>query len=157
EHLIRVTDGHLLLRQCRLTAPGVVQAGGGNLVAFRAAGTRPLEPRPLPGCPPDRTVDRPVGRLVDCLLLPGGAAGTAELGRGAGAMENCVVGSGRDTLVLRPQRVARDRFEADLWLDRCTIVAERSFVRLGPWPGSPAGPDRPWLVSTRGSAFLDAF
>jgi eukaryotic-like serine/threonine-protein kinase len=149
-YLVRVEDGLLTLSRCKLTTPMAVEPAFGGLVAFRAAGTGPLPGRPA-------GADRPVCRLDDCVLISGGTAITAELGRGVVALRNCALTSGSDAMDLRPQRVRRDRFEADLWLERCTVVAERSFVRLGPWPGAAPGPDRPWLVATDRSAFLDAF
>jgi serine/threonine-protein kinase len=148
-HLVRVEDGRLLLANCWLTETMGVGPEVGSLVEFQAATTRPL-----PGPPGS---DRPACRLVDCLMMTGGTPLVAKLGRGVVALNNCAIASRSDAIVLLPQAVRRDRFEADLWLDRCTVVAERSFVRLGPWPGSGAGPDRPWLVSTSRCAWLDAF
>ncbi|HEX8199957.1 MAG TPA: hypothetical protein VF590_05685, partial [Isosphaeraceae bacterium] len=77
--------------------------------------------------------------------------------RGVVALDGCAIACGGRAVVLNPQPVRRDRFEADLWLDRCTIAAARAFVTLGPWRGWPGGPDRPWLVSSRSCAFVDAF
>jgi serine/threonine-protein kinase len=71
-------------------------------------------------------------------------------------LNNCAIASASNAFVLLPQKVSRNRFLADLWLDRCTVVADGNFVRLGPWPGREPGPDRPWLVSSNSSAFLDA-
>ncbi len=53
-----------------------------------------------------------------------------------------------------PSKVVRNRFEADLVLDHCTLTSERSLVRFGPWLGHAPGPDRPWLVTSRNCAFL---
>ena len=39
-------------------------------------------------------------------------------------------------------------------MDHCTMTSERSIVRIGPWNGSPPGPDRPWLITSRNCAFL---
>jgi hypothetical protein len=38
-------------------------------------------------------------------------------------------------------------------MDRCTIAFERSGVVVEPWTGDPAGPDRPWLVSTHSCVY----
>jgi serine/threonine protein kinase len=146
-YLVAVDQGRLELRRCRLVAPGNVEQGGGGLIAFRTEGSRPL----------DESGDRPVARLIDCLLMTGGEALTADLGRGVVAVENCAIAAGTAAFVLRPARVARGRFEADLQLDRCTILAERDAVRLGAWRGTAEGPDRPWLVATRECAWLDPF
>lgn len=152
KHLLRVEDGHLVVHRCRLTALGPVETGGGSLVAFRAATTRPL--RDVPG-PFGTVTDLPSCRLIDSVLITGGDALSAEVARGVVALEHCAIAAGRDALTLLPRRVAKGRFEADLWLDRCTLVAGRSSVALGPWPEEAPGPDRPWLVSTQGTAFLD--
>jgi serine/threonine-protein kinase len=73
------------------------------------------------------------------------------------ALENCAIACGGRALALRPQTVRRDLFEADLWLDRCTIASERAFVELGTVGRRQGGPDRPWLVSSRHCAFIDSF
>jgi serine/threonine-protein kinase len=100
--------------------------------------------------------DLPSARLVDCLLMTGGQAIDADLGLGVVALSNCAVAARDGAFALRPQQgVSRQRFAADLWLDHCTLVAEHSFVHLGPWPGKAPGPDRPWLVSSNACAFLD--
>jgi hypothetical protein len=91
------------------------------------------------------------------LIAVGGEAVGAEVGRGVVALSNTRVVSLNEgaAIGLRPSRVARSRFEADLSLDRCSIAAERSLIRLGPWTGADPGPDRPWLVSTNRCAFLE--
>ncbi len=152
KYVVKVTHGELNLTGCRLTAPGQVEPSGGRLVGFVTDGTRPLSSSTA-----DEGGDRPFCRLTDCLLITGGDALTAEVGRGVVTLANCAIASGSDALVLLPQRVRSDRFEADLWLDQCTIAAEQNFVRLGPWPGANIGPDRPWLVSSHACAFLDAY
>ena len=152
KHLIRVEDGHLVVYRCRLLSRGAVETGGGGLVAFRAATSRPLQD--VPG-PFGVASDIPSCRLIDSVLITGGDALSAEVARGVVALEHCALAAGGDALTLLPGRVAKGRFQADLWLDRCTLVAGRSVVALGPWPGGGPGPDRPWLVSTQGTAFLD--
>lgn len=149
--ILRVEDGLLTLANCRLIAPGVAADGGGGLIHVGSNGSKPLAPRE-PNAPPV-----PVTRLTDCVLITGGTAIDAELGLGVVALNNCAIASGRDAFTLQPARVARHRFAADLWLNRCTVLAERSIIRLGAWKGTAPGPDRPWLVSTRESAFLDPF
>ena len=152
DHLLRVEDGHLVVSRCRLLSRGAVETGGGGLVAFRAATSRPLQD--VPG-PFGAASDLPSCRLIDSVLITGGDALSAEVACGVVALEHCAIAAGGDALTLLPRRVARHRFRADLWLDRCTLVAGRGAVALGPWPGEAPGPDRPWLVSTQGTAFLD--
>jgi len=152
KHLLRVEDGHLVVHRCRLMSGGPVETGGGGLVAFRAATTRPLQD--VPG-PFGTATDLPSLRLIDSVLITRGHALSAEVARGVVALEHCAIAAGGDALTLLPGRVAKGRFQADLWLDRCTLVAGRSFVALGAWAGGAPGPDRPWLVTSRGSAFLD--
>jgi serine/threonine-protein kinase len=153
ENLISIEDAHLVLSHCQLAVPPSLGNVRGGLIAFRAATT---EPRPTDLVPPLFTVpvDRPVCRLIDSILIGNGTALRAELGRGLIALRQCAVAGGDAALELVPSRVSRSRFEVDLCLDQCTIVSERSIVRLGPWPGPPYGPDRPWLVTTRDCAFL---
>ncbi len=153
DHLIHVEDGDLVLSQCQLTAPSGPSDFTGDLITFRSASTRP---RPVEG---DRLlftlpVDRPVCRLIDCVLITGGRAVHAELGRGLVALTQCAVSAGGTTIELVPAKVARQRFDADLYLDQCTLSSERAIVRVGPWPGLPPGPDRPWLITSRNCAFL---
>jgi serine/threonine-protein kinase len=155
KHLIRVEDGHLLLSQCWLSSAsstgaeaGAGPPGSAALIAIEARSA--LSPSAKSG-------DRPVCRLMDCLLLASGDAIVAEVGRGIVALDNCAVSSGGDAFVLSPLVVPRGRFEADLWLDHCTIAAEHNFVRLARWPSSSGPPDRPWLVSSVYTALVAAF
>lgn len=147
--VVRVEQGSLNLVNCRFLAPGSVETGGGGLLEFVSRGSQPM--------PGGSENDGPKARLVDCVLISGGDALTANLGRGIVSLTNCAIASGSSAIVLRPQQVARDRFAADLWLDHCTIVSEADLVRLETWPGHPDGPDRPWLVASRNCAFLDPF
>lgn len=154
--LVRVDGGHLILDGCWLTAPGVVEPGGGNLVAFRAPGTEP-RPESTKKTAFVLAVDRPVCRIRNTLLLTGGDAIRAEIGRGWISLVNCAMATGRTAFDLQPSKVARHRFDAGLTLDGCTVASEGSFVTLGSWPGTAPGPDRPWLVSTKDSAFLAGY
>ncbi|WP_406696535.1 protein kinase [Singulisphaera sp. Ch08] len=154
KHLIRVEDGHLVLDRCWLTAPGTVEPGGGNLVWFQAART---EPKPEAPYHFQTSTDRPICLLSDTLLITGGDAIRADVGRGYVALSNCAMAVGGTAFDLRPTKVARSRFDAGLWIDHCTVAAERSFVNLGAWPGTAPGPDRPWLVSTQDSVFLASY
>jgi serine/threonine-protein kinase len=147
EALIGVEDGRLVMTGCWLFAPWEADPGGGRLVRLRSSGTKAA---PLPP-----VNDLPSARLTDCLLMTGGDAIDADLGAGVVALANCALAGRFGAFVLRPQNVSRSRFAADLWLDRCTLVTEHSFVHLGPWPGKAPGPDRPWLVSSNACAFLD--
>lgn len=154
KHLIRVEGGHLVLNRCWLTAPGAVEQGGGDLVAFRATST---EPRPEPPNLFQTSTDRSICLLNDTLLITGGDALQAEVGRGFIAFTNCAMAVGGTAFELRPAKVARNRFDAELWIDHCTVTAEGNFVSLGTWPGSNPGPGRPWLVSTNDSVFLASY
>lgn len=149
--LIRVDGGHLVLDSCWLTAPGAVEQGGGSLITFRATST---EPRPEPPRLFQTSTDRPNCLLNNTLLITGGTAIKAEVGRGFIALSNCAMAVGGTAFDLKPARVARTRFDAGLWIDRCTITAEGSFINLGGWSGPKPGPDRPWLVVSNDSAFL---
>jgi eukaryotic-like serine/threonine-protein kinase len=155
--LLRVDDGHLVVNHCRLlSTPGVAELGGGNLIAFRAASSRPLSPAKTPS-PFDKPADKPTCRIIDSVLIATGDVLTAEVGRGMLALTQCGIAAGGNAFVLLPAAVARGRFEADLWIERCTLAAEKTFVLLGPWPGSPPGPDRPWLVTSRDSAYMSSY
>jgi hypothetical protein len=156
DHLIHVEDGHLVLSHCRISAPTRAGDFGGDLIQFRSVST---QPRPIgPNLPfLSILVDRPECRLVDSVLITGGTALKAELGRGQIAVSQCAVAAGEAAFLLLPSRVARRRFEADLSLDHCTIASDRSIILLGPWPGRAPGPDRPWLITSRKCAFLAMF
>jgi serine/threonine-protein kinase len=154
--LLRVDDAHLILNHCRLRhdpRQGAVEKGGGNLIIFRAVTTRPLPNHPWPF---DKPFDKPVCRIIDSVLITAGDVLSTEIGRGMIALTQCAVAGG-NIFVLWPAKVARSRFEADLSIERCTIAAEKSFVTLGPWPGTTPGPDRPWLVSSRDSAYMSSY
>lgn len=150
KHWVRVEDGLLGIKHCRFRDPGGVVAEVGAVVSFVAAGSAPIAPRVGPFV---AAIDRPTARLQNCLIWTGGDAISVELGRGAVDLENCLVISGGPAVSLLPRNVARAKFEADLVLERCTIADDRAGIQLGPWPGDPLGPDRPWLVSTRSCAF----
>lgn len=145
--LIRIEQGRLAVEDSWLTAASEVEPGGGDLVVLVGEGTRPLSDGGA----------GPVAWIRRSVLVTGGTAVTARLGRGAVVVENCAVAAGRAAFDLEPADGASpDRFAADLRLDRCTIVAERDVVRLGPWSG-PAAPERPWVVESHACAFLDPF
>jgi eukaryotic-like serine/threonine-protein kinase len=152
EHLIDVEDGDLVLSRCQFTAAGASADFAGDLIAFRSPSTRPypVDASTRVFSPP---VDRPVCLLHESLLITAGTALRAELGRGLIALTGCAIAAGDAGVALVPARVSRSRFDADLMMDHCTLTAERSIVRLGPWSGSP-GPDRPWLITSRNCAFL---
>jgi serine/threonine-protein kinase len=151
-----VEDGHLILSRCQLTMPASSGDFAGDLIDFRAATTRPFPSDPLRS-PFSTPVDRPVCRIVDSVLITGGKALKAELGRGLVALSQSAIAAGIAALELSPSKVMRARFQADLSLDRCTLTSERSIIRLGPWPGSAPGPDRPWLISSRECVFLSMY
>jgi serine/threonine-protein kinase len=145
--LVRVEGGRMRLERCIFWAPMDVETGGGGLVEFRTEGTRPL----------GDSGGWPAGELVGCVLITGGEAIVADVGRGVLSLAHCALATGASAVTLRPQGVARDRFAADLRLERCTLASFGDFVRLAAWSGSREGPDRPWVVATRGCAFLDRF
>ena len=157
--LVRVERGHLVVDRCRFTSPGMAVPGGGGLIRFSSPGTQPLATPDagLAGFPFGSTVDRPTCRVTDSVLVTGGDAVAAELGRGVVAVGGCAVASGGTAFALNPGRVARDGLDADLWLDHCTLAAEKAFVGLGPWPGSDPGPDRPWVVHTEHCASFGTY
>jgi serine/threonine-protein kinase len=145
--LIWIEQGRLLVEDTWLRAASEAEPGGGNLIVLVGEGTRPLfDGRSAPSATFRRSV-----------LLTGGTAIAARLGRGLVALEGCAVAAGRAAFRLEPaEGVSPSRFATDLSLERCTVVAERDVVRLGPWAGA-AAPDRPWLVVTTRCAFLDPF
>ena len=148
--LIAVNQGNLSLANCQLVGPGGAESAGGGLVAFRGDGTRPFPDRGAIG-------DRPSCVLTDCVLLTGGDAFTADLGGGLVSLANCAIASGSNAVILVPQKVRRDRFDADLVLDRCTIAAFENLVWLKGWTGLPPGPSRPWVLRSTDCVFSDAF
>ncbi len=150
--LISTEDAHLVLSGCQLTTPPSSPGVTGGLVVFRAPTTQP-KPSDRLHALFDIPIDRPVCRIVNSVLISNGPALRAELGRGLIALTQCAVAGGEAALDLEPTDVARRRFEADLVLERSTIVSDRTLVRLGAWPGSLPGPDRPWLFSSRNCVF----
>jgi serine/threonine protein kinase len=154
-HLVRVDDGNLLISHAVIgTGEGILPPGFG-LVLIRAAGT---SPRANDTASPSWAGDRPTLLVVDSVVHAiGGEAISAELGRGMVRLMNSVIVSEAEgtAIGLAPQRVARTRFDADLILEHCSIASERSLVRIGPWLGSAPGPNRPWLVSSRRTAFFE--
>ncbi len=153
DQLIHVEDGHLIVSRCRLISRKSADNFTGDLIGFRAVTTEPkssdLSPLVFRG-----VVDRPVCTLNDSTLITDGTALKAELGRGLIAIEQCAVAATGAAIELIPAKVARRRFDVDLWLDHCTIVSERNLIRLGAWPGLPPGPDRPWLITSRNCVFF---
>ena len=152
ESLIRVDEGFLTLQACELTGPQPAEHSPMRLITFRPATTRP---RPVESALFTTPWDRPVCLLSDCILITGGAGIRAEVGRGFVGLSNCVVAARGDVVTLSPALVARNRFDADLRFDRCTIAAGAAAVRVEAWPGSLPGPDRPWLISSTNTAYLD--
>lgn len=156
ESLVRVDDGHLIIQRCEFLGLREASEGGSAswLVDFRAASTQPI---PAPSGPPlfGGSVDRPVCRIVDSVLATAGSAVRAEVGAGLLTFENCLIAARGDAVDLAPANVARSRFAADLRIDRCTMVSSSSIIRLAAWPGDEPGPDRPWLITSSNSAYLD--
>ncbi|MDB5352984.1 MAG: serine/threonine protein kinase [Planctomycetota bacterium] len=154
--LASADHGNLFLSRCILTGPGEVEneSAVGGLVVFKTDGTRPFPDASGAARP---VVDRPSCVLTDSVFITGGDAITADVGRGVVALTNCAIAAEASALVLRPQSVRRDRFEADLVLDRCTIAAEKNVVMLGPWTGLDPGPDRPWVIWSSSCMFTDSY
>jgi serine/threonine-protein kinase len=153
ERLIRVEDGSLVVSRCQLKGGASAGEFANGLIEFRSLSTQPRPSDPTRQLFSD-PVDPPICRLVDSVLITGGTAIKAELGKGSVALSQCAVAAGAVGIELLPSKVARHRFHADLVLDHCTMTSERSIIRLGPWPGRAPGPDRPWLVTSRNCAFL---
>ncbi|MHB1559920.1 MAG: hypothetical protein ACYC61_20920, partial [Isosphaeraceae bacterium] len=153
--LLALHEAHLVLVRCQLTVPPGTAESGADLIRFLAPSTRPIEV-PAGGSIFRERVDRPVCRLIDSILIGSRTALRADLGRGLVALSNCAVASDETAIELNPAgaRVARDRFAADLWLERSTLMAGHSIVALGRWPALGTGPYRPWVVNSRRSAFL---
>ena len=150
--VVSVDHGHLKIKRCVLTAPGLAETGEGGVIQFRTDGSRPF-----PEQGQAAISDRPTLSITDTVLITGGAAVVADVGRGILAISNCAISAGSNAIVLRPKPVRRDRFDADVVLDHCTIAAERDFVTVGAWKGLPPGPDRPWVIFTNRCVFIDAF
>ena len=156
ESLIHVEDGDLILHQSQLIAPPGAERKTRCLVSFTAAGTGPRLRPPTPGV---FTIepDRPVCIIGDSTLVTGGIGLRAEVGRGLVALTQSAMAAGATAIELVPGRVARGRFDADLVLDHCTLASESTLIDLWPWPGSVGGPERPWLISSTGCAFLGTY
>jgi len=152
ESLLDVDDGFLVLQGCELTGPQPADPSPTRLISYRAATTRPW---PVESELFTTPWDRPVCLLSECILITGGAGIRAEVGLGFVGLSNCVVAARRDVVSLAPSLVARDRFSADLRFDHCTIAAGAAVVRMAAWPGTAPGPDRPWLISSSNTAYLD--
>jgi serine/threonine-protein kinase len=157
--VISVDEGDLRLSRCVIREVGgdAPEARGGPLIRYRAARTRALGAPAAGDRPALAASELPSAVMTDCVLISAGRALAAEVGCAVVALRNCAVVGAESAVELLPQPVARDRFRADLQLDRCTLAAGRGFLRLGPWAGSAEGPARPWLVSGDGTAYLDAF
>jgi serine/threonine-protein kinase len=153
DQLIHIEDGHLILSHCQFITRKSADNFTGDLIGFRTLTTQPRS-SDLSALVLSGVVDRPVCRLNDSILITDGIALKAELGRGLIAIQQCAIAAGGTVFELLPAKVARRRFELDLWLDHCTVVGERNLMRLGAWPGLPLGPDRPWLITSRHCAFF---
>jgi serine/threonine-protein kinase len=152
ESLIHVDDGFLVLVRCELTGPQGAKPPTTRLITYRAATTRP---RPVESELFTIPWDRPACALSDCILITGGAGIEAEVGLGFVGLSKCIVAARGDAIRLAPAKVARDRFMADLRIERSTIASGAAVVRMKAWPGAEPGPDRPWLISSSDTAYLD--
>lgn len=153
ESLIRVDGGSLALRRCEVTAPQVLDQPPPRLVDFRA---RTTCPRPAaPYSPVVGAGDRPACVISECVLATTGDAVRAEAGRGIVAVSRSAIGARGDVFTLVPSAVARTRFDSDLTIYHSTIATARAAVRIADWPGEAPGPDRPWLVTSTHTAYVD--
>ncbi len=152
--LVRVDNGHLVLNRCWLLSAGQLEPGGGGLISFNAASTQPLARGTSPF---EFAPDRPFCRLIDSLLITAGDAIFAEIGRGSIALTQCAIAGGSSAFSLAPAKVARERFDATLSLENCTVAGEKSFISLATWPGESLGPNRPLLVLSHNSAFTSGY
>ena len=148
--LLSVEGGNLRLDRCQLLGPAGEESRESGLIAFRSQGSRPFPDRGAIG-------DRPSCVMRDCILMAGGDAIAADLGSGLVSMENCAIASASNAVVLTPLKVRRDRFDADLVMDRCTIAALDNLVWVKAWPGLNPGPDRPWVIRSTRCVFSDSF
>ena len=156
KHWVLSEDGILAIRHCRFRDPAPTSnsassaSESGATIAFVAKGTAPIPPRVGPLV---KETDRPTALIKNCLIWTAGDAILADVGRGVVNLDNCLIISGGPAFTLLPRDVARDKFEADLVMDRCTIAVDKTSVLLGPLAGDPTRPTRPWLVWTRRCAF----
>ncbi|MDX2037926.1 MAG: protein kinase [Isosphaeraceae bacterium] len=153
--LIHVDNGHVVLEGSRLTSGERSATDRSTLISFRSPSSRPrgvkeaspftiAEPRPC------LIVDRSV-------LLAARDAIVAELGTGLISITNSLVEADRGAaFTFKPGSCARGRFDVKTRIEASTIVAARTFFRIGNWPGTPPGPDLPWLIWSRGSLYHDS-
>ncbi len=153
DSLLALDNAHLVMSRCRLMVQPGTSGTGGDLVQFLAPTTQPIEGPPA-GSVFQVAVDRPICRLMDTILIANRTALRLDLGRGLAALTGCAIASDETAIELNPGQVARGRFQADLWLERSTLVAGHSIIGLGRWPALGVGPYRPWVVNSRRSAFL---
>ncbi len=104
------------------------------MIAFVAKGTAPIAPRVGPLV---KETDRPTARLVESLIWTAGDAISAEVGRGAVDLENCLIISGGPAFTLLPARRLPRQVRGRPVLERCTIADDKTSVLLGPWPATP--------------------
>jgi len=157
--LIKLREGHFLIQNCRFREHGEPSAERGGMIDFQAPGGLPSSRGHIGlGTWPFQTrMDRPTCVIIDSVLISTAGILTADVARGLVALSGSVVASGESAFTLKPNGSAAESFEADLWLNHCTVAAEKRFVNLGRWTGVAQGPDRPWLVSTEKCAFFAAF
>ena len=135
ESLIHVEDGDLVLHRCQLIAPAGSESKTRRLVSYSAAGTLP-RPHAAVGVQPvfAPEPDRPVCMMLESILITAGAGVRAEVGRATVALSRCALAAGTDAIELLPTRVARARFQADLWLDHSTIASQTTSFAWDPGP-----------------------
>ena len=151
ESLIRVEEGDLVLaslpahRTARVPRPRLATWSD-----FKAAGTRPRTRHSPAGALHARA--RSAGlHLSQSILITGGVGASSRGWPGPGRpLPDAPWPPGPTRSSSFPARVARGRFEADLWLWTTARSPPRpNIIRLGPWTGRNPGPDRPWLITSR--------
>lgn len=136
---IRVRGGCL-----RMTGCWVIGEGAGTLIEHQNEAVE---------------ASRPQVSLADCLIIAASDGIRATVSSGVVRLDNVALAAGATaiTLVHEPSS-GRNVFRGELWLDRVSMAAERTLVRLAPWSGEAgARPDRPWVVFSRGSYFVDDY
>jgi hypothetical protein len=165
--LIETQGGALILEGARFHTYGsgppapLIRATGGTVRIQNCVFTSPL--RGAATSQPLLVLEGPAagrGIRADCVeswFSTGATALKLAVAQGMVRLSGCAIVAGQQGIDLVPLAAGSDRFQADLILDRVTIVSERDLFRLENWTGEPAGPARPWVVTSYRSALIDQF